>query len=70
MSEREQVRKRAGVSRDRAAVLAGVSYPTARLYEADPDEVKDLNKRTALDRVYDGFRESAEPVKSGPERAA
>lgn len=57
MSELEQRRKRARVSRDRAAVAAGVSYPTARAFElGGPDAVKDPEKRAALVRVYEGFK--------------
>jgi transcriptional regulator with XRE-family HTH domain len=45
------IRKRAGWSQDRAAVMAGVSAPTVRLYEANRDAVTP-EKRAPLDRIY------------------
>ena len=67
MGELEEARKRARVSRERAAVLAGVSSPTARLFEqAGPDAIKDPVKRAELERVYAGFTSEAE----APPRAA
>lgn len=60
MSEYLRVREAAGMSRDRAAVLAGVSYPTARLFEmAGPSAVKDPKKRAALVRFYEAMQQSA-----------
>lgn len=48
-------REAIGVSLDKAAVLAGVSAPTAKVFELDPDAVKDPRKRASLHRVYDSF---------------
>lgn len=55
MSELSMIRRRAGLSRDRVAVLAGVSYPTCRVFEASPEMVRDPAKRARLERVYDGL---------------
>lgn len=56
-----KIREQARVSRDRAAVQAGVSYPLAKVFEVGgPEAVKDPEKRAALERVYDGFRTSVE----------
>ena len=51
MSPRE-IRKKAHCSLARAAVMSGVSEPTARLFEANVEAVKDLEKRDALVRFY------------------
>jgi predicted transcriptional regulator len=61
-SERRSMRRRIGISKARTARLAGVSVPLVRLYEIDPEEVKDSQKRAALDRTYDGFAELAAVV--------
>jgi hypothetical protein len=58
MSPRER-RQAARCSLARAAVLANVSEPTARLYEANPEAVKDPIKRAELARLYDSFPEPA-----------
>jgi hypothetical protein len=52
-----EVRQRAQKSQIQAAVAAGVSEPTVRLYEANPDSVTDLRKRAQLDRVYATYAE-------------
>lgn len=66
MHDWRQIRERAGVSRDRAAVMAGVSYPTARVFEAaGPAAVKDQHKRAALIRTYSEFA----PRDEGPRAA-
>ena len=49
----KDIRTRSRRSRAWVAVQAGVSEPTAKLYEvAGPDAVKDLAKRAALGEVY------------------
>jgi hypothetical protein len=48
-------RKAAQESQVRTAVAAGVSEPLVRLYEANPQAIKDKRKRAALDAVYAGF---------------
>jgi DNA-binding XRE family transcriptional regulator len=59
-SELEQIRKRARVSQEKAAVAAGVTSPTLRIFEkAGPEAIKDIHKRSSLVRVYDGFRDAA-----------
>ena len=55
-SPRREVRRAVGKSLAKAAALADVSEPTARVYEINPDEVKDGKKRESLDRVYASFR--------------
>lgn len=52
------IRQAAGIPLIRAAVAAGVSEPTARIYEANPDAVKDPGRRARLDAVYAQIRES------------
>lgn len=44
----------------RTAVAAGVSEPTARLYEANPEAIKDPAKRRQLDAVYATYRARAQ----------
>lgn len=56
MSPLAATRKRAGWSRDRAAVEARVAYATARLYEANPEAVADQEARARLDATYDRLR--------------
>jgi len=51
MSPRE-VRQRARLPQIIVAVRAGVSEPTLRIYEANPDAVRDPVKRASLDEVY------------------
>jgi len=48
----KEIRARARLPLIAAAVGAGVSEATARLYEASPDSVKHPDKRAALDRYY------------------
>lgn len=49
---RKEIRIAKGYSRGRIAAWAGVSEPTARIYEISPEEIADPEKRAALDRVY------------------
>lgn len=57
----EQLRRRAGVSRARAAVAAEVSEPTARLFEVGGEEaIRDPDMRERLIRVYAGFVSSGD----------
>jgi hypothetical protein len=51
MSPRE-VRRQARVSQIVVAVRAHVSEPTVRLYEANPEAVRDPIKKASLDEVY------------------
>ena len=48
----KEIRKRSGRSRAWVAAMAGVSDPTARLYEIAPENVEDERKRAALAGVY------------------
>lgn len=62
MTEFRRIRERARISRDRAAVLAGVSYPTARLFEsAGPEAIRDRAKRESLISTYEQFRGATPP---------
>ena len=49
---RKEIRIAKGYSRIRVAAWAGVSEPTARVYEISPEEIGDPAKRKALDAVY------------------
>jgi hypothetical protein len=60
MPDLAKIRKQAGWSRDRAAVEARCSYLVARIYEIDREQVRDVEVRERLDRVYDRIREIAE----------
>lgn len=51
-----ELRQAVGLSLAKTAALADVSEPTARIFEIDPEQVRDVRKREALQRVYDGFR--------------
>lgn len=55
MGREREARLTARMSQARTAVAAGVSEPLVRLYEANPDAVKDRHKRAALDAVYASF---------------
>jgi predicted transcriptional regulator len=55
MSTPKEIRAAARESQMRTAVMAGVSQPTVRLYEANPSSVT-LEKRIALDAVYAQLR--------------
>lgn len=57
VSDPREVRQAVGVSLARAAVMADVSEPTARVYELSRDAIQSQQKREALDNVYAGFRE-------------
>lgn len=48
----KEIRQRAGRSRAWVAAMAGVSEPTATIFELDPDAVKSERKRKALERIY------------------
>lgn len=48
----KQIRELTGRSRMWVAVKAGVSEPTARLYEVDPAAIESEQKRAALAAVY------------------
>jgi hypothetical protein len=54
-----KVRKKAGWSRDRAAVEAHVAYATCRLYEASPAAVTDPEARARLDATYERIEAEA-----------
>jgi hypothetical protein len=56
MSDLENIRRRAGWSRDRVAVEAGVAYATCRIYELHPAAVIDPERRARLDAVYAKLR--------------
>jgi hypothetical protein len=50
--ELANLRKKAGWSRDRAAVEARVAYAICRLYEANPSAIVNQQARARLDAVY------------------
>lgn len=52
MLELANIRKKAGWSRDRAAVEARVAYSICRLYEANPAAVVNPAARARLDATY------------------
>jgi hypothetical protein len=52
----KQSRIAAGRSQEWIAVMSGTSVPSVRLYEVDPNEVKNPRKRESLDRTYAGLR--------------
>jgi hypothetical protein len=54
ISERRSARKAAGRSLEWAAVMAGVSSATARVFELDPEGVSE-ESRAKLERVYQQF---------------
>ena len=56
----KEIRKAAHVSLARVAAAAGVSEPTAKIYELSPEAVADVAKRAALDRVYKTIAETGE----------
>jgi hypothetical protein len=56
----EQIRKRCGRSREHVAVAAGVSSGYVRLYEANPEALRNQNKRKSLDTVYGQMRQEVE----------
>lgn len=60
MSELYTLRRRAGWARERVAVAAAVSVPTVKLYEANPEFVRDEFKRQRLDDIYTKLRAIAE----------
>lgn len=52
----QAVREELGIPLTRAAKLAGVSAPTLRLYEADPQAVRTENRRMACAELYAQLR--------------
>ena len=52
----EQVRLRAHKSRNWVAAVANVSPQTVRIFEISPDQVRDADKRHALEELYDKLR--------------
>lgn len=56
----KDARRAVGWSLAKAAVMADVSEPTARLYEVDPSAVATPEKRHSLDRVYGELAKIAE----------
>lgn len=57
VSSVKQARERAGKSRNWVAAVADVSPQLVRVYEIAPHEVRDADKRQALDAVYAKLRE-------------
>jgi hypothetical protein len=49
------LRLRTGMSLERAGARAGVTSATARIFELDPEAIRDPRKRAALVRVYERF---------------
>lgn len=63
-----EIRSRAGKSRAWVAAMAGVSEPTAKLYEVGGPQAVGPRAREALDRVYrslEPFSASARPTGEG-----
>jgi hypothetical protein len=58
----EQVRLRARKSRNWVAAVANVSPQTVRIFEISPDQVRDADKRQALEELYDKLRGGAGAV--------
>lgn len=52
----QAVREELGIPLTRAAKLAGVSAPTLRLYEADPQAVRTDDRRGACAALYGHLR--------------
>lgn len=48
----KEIRLAAGLSLEKVAARANVSGPTARIYELDPQAIKDERKRASLAREY------------------
>lgn len=48
----KEIRRAVGLSLEKLAARANVCGPTARIYEIDPQAVKDERKRAALAREY------------------
>jgi hypothetical protein len=61
----QAIREELGIPLTRAAKLAGVSAPTLRLYEADPQAVRTENRRMACAELYAHLRAllSREPIR-------
>jgi predicted transcriptional regulator len=54
--EHKEIRKQAKRSLAWVAVMAGVSEPTAKLFELDESAVANMDKRAALQSVYEQLR--------------
>ena len=63
----QAVRQELGIPLVRAAKLAGVSHPTLRLYEADPQAVRGERLRQACADLYESLRKllEREPFTAG-----
>lgn len=48
----KKIRRAAGLSLEKVAARANVSGPTARIYELDPQAIRDERKRASLAREY------------------
>ena len=57
----KEIRRAVGLSLQKLAARADVSGPTARVYELDPQAVKDERKRAALAREYASIASSLHP---------
>lgn len=55
------LRVRAGMSLEGAGARAGVTSATARIFELDPEAIRDPRKRAALIRVYEAFAAAPSP---------
>lgn len=64
----QAIREELGIPLTRAAKLAGVSAPTLRLYEADPQAVRTENRRQACAELYEHLRAllGREPMRRDP----
>jgi transcriptional regulator with XRE-family HTH domain len=68
MNELQRIRRAAGWSQEKTAVECGVSSPTVRVYEANPDAIKDEAKKASLDRTYAMLRARAKNQTAGTTR--
>ena len=53
--EWKALRLRAGMSLERAGAQAGVTSATAKIFELDPEAIRNPAKRAALVRVYQTY---------------
>jgi hypothetical protein len=58
-------REALGIPGRRFAVVAGVDRTTLRLYEANPEEVRD-DTRERIERTYETLREAVRSTPGGP----
>ena len=56
MINHRSIRRAAGWSVTKTAAMADVSPGLVRIFEMDPEEVKDVSKRLALLKLYDGLK--------------